>query len=192
MAKFIPRRRNRFFFSQLRCWRSGKFVVHLRRSCVLAEPRVGLLLQFQRRRDVESLVRIHENDLTAGPHEAKQQRAFSGMRRDEIGHGVQLVRLQMRRVQPQMHLLGVFFRRILQRHDFLRENFRLVLAGADFADDEDRLFRFQTAGGTCHSGRSLRAAAPSLPEYSPTSPSNTACRISWGRVAPPRSGRRCV
>ena len=55
----------------------------------------------------------------------------------------QFFRLQMRRVQPQMNLLGVFFRRVRERHDFLRKNLRLVLAGADFADDEDGLVRFE-------------------------------------------------
>ena len=51
--------------------------------------------------------------------------------------------LQMRRVQAQVDLLGKAPRRVLQRHDFLRENLRLVVAGVDFADDEDGFARRQ-------------------------------------------------
>ena len=64
--------------------------VHLGVVSLLAELRVGLLLQFQRRRDVETLVSVHENNLAAGPHETQQQRAFARMRGDKLGHGIQL------------------------------------------------------------------------------------------------------
>src|ERR1019366_1400295 len=115
----------------------GQTRVHPGVISFLAEPRVGFLLQFLRRRDAESFVRVHEDDLAARTHETEQQRAFAGMRGHKFAHGFQLFRFQVRGMQPQVNLPGEFFRRVLQRHDFLWKNFRAVIAGVHFTDDED-------------------------------------------------------
>ena len=86
---------------------------------------------------------LYENCFAAREHEAENHRALARMRRQQLADVRQVFRLQMRRVQTQVNLLRVFFGRVGQRHDFLRENLRLVFAGADFADDEDRLVDFE-------------------------------------------------
>jgi len=76
----------------------------------------------------------------SGRMKAQEQRAFAGMRGDKFLHLHHVVRLQVRHLQAQVNLPGVFLRRVGQRHDVLRENLGPVLAGADFADDEMALF----------------------------------------------------
>ena len=46
--------------------------------------------------------------------------------------------MNVRRVQAQMDLLGEFSRRFLERHNFLRENFWLIVSRIHFTNDEDR------------------------------------------------------
>ncbi len=58
-------------------------------------------------------------------------------------HGHQLLRLQMRRLQPQMDLEREFFRRVLQRKDFLRENFGALVAGVHLANHQHGLVGLQ-------------------------------------------------
>ena len=47
--------------------------------------------------------------------------------------------LHVRRMEAQMDLPGESPRRLFQEHDFLGKNLRFLVAGIDFADDEDRL-----------------------------------------------------
>ena len=93
----------------------GQRRIHLHIISLFAEQRIGGLLQCGGRQHGKILVRLDEDDFAAGLHQAKIQRAAAGMRRHQLLRGIQVLRLQVRRVQPQMHLFCVAARGILER-----------------------------------------------------------------------------
>src|SRR6266702_4669906 len=114
----LGQKTNKFRFPLPPAWRSLRPVrVHLRVVGFLSEKLIGGLLQFLRRRDEELFVGLQKNDLPRRPHETEKQRTLA----------------RMRRVQAQVDLFGKPPRRLLQRHDFLRENLRLFIANVDLA-----------------------------------------------------------
>ena len=65
------------------------------------------------------------------------------MRGDQFLHRREVLRLEVRRVQAQMDLFSKASRNVLQRHDFLGKELRLVIPNVDFADDQDGFARHQ-------------------------------------------------
>ncbi len=125
---------NKFRFPLPPAWRSLRPVrVHLRVVGFLSEKLIGGLLQFLRRRDEELFVGLQKNDLPRRPHETEKQRTLARMRRDQVVRCLEMLGFEMGRVQAQVDLFGKPPRRLLQRHDFLRENLRLFIANVDLA-----------------------------------------------------------
>ena len=86
-------------------------------------------------------MRLDEDDFASRTLEAEEERASSVKPRYQFVDHVEPVRSQVRRVQTQVNLLRVFFRRLLQPHDFLRKNLGFIVAGGEFAHDEDGCVR---------------------------------------------------
>jgi len=116
----------------------GERGVHLGIIGVLAKTGVHFLLQFLRRAHVVTIIGVEENEASAGGLEAQKQGAFAQVTADDLAGGEDVLGFQMRGVEAEVHLFGIFFWGVLQGHDFLRKDLGFVLTGVDLAGDENR------------------------------------------------------
>src|SRR5207249_7526643 len=96
-------------------------------------------LKLHRGRHKKPLVRFDKNQFSGGLPETEKERTIPWMRGGEAMSKLNPVRCEMSRVQAEVDLSCVLSRRVFQRQNFLRKDFRLILIVADLACYEDRL-----------------------------------------------------